>query len=387
MSKRIAILGSTGSIGTSALEVMSALGSGYEVVALSAKENIELLEQQCRQFRPRYVGVVEPRKARQFQAALNDFPGRIFSGPEGLVEIASLPDVDIVLTAVVGAAGLPSALAAAHCGKTLAIANKEPLVMAGKLLTETARANGAILLPVDSEHSAIFQSLQAGRHEEIERIILTASGGPFRGATVEQMREVTVEQALNHPTWNMGPKITIDCATMMNKALEIIEATWLFDVPVDRVGVLVHPESVVHSMVEFVDGSVLAQLGAADMKLPIQYALTYPNRLAGAATRLRLEPLGRLTFEPPDRKVFRSLDLAYEAARRGGAAPVVLNAANEIAVEEFLAGRIRFPMIIELVEECMNRPYPGEEPESLDELLAADDWARRQTRDMIGQSV
>jgi 1-deoxy-D-xylulose-5-phosphate reductoisomerase len=386
MGKRIAILGSTGSIGTSALEVVSALGSGYEVVALSARENIELLERQCRQFRPAVAAVANPHKARAFQTAMKDFAGRILSGPEGLVEIASLAEVDIVLTAVVGAAGLPAVLAAARCGKTLAIANKEPLVVAGKLLTETARAGGATILPVDSEHSAIFQALQAGRHEEIGRIILTASGGPFRGATAEQIREVTVEQALNHPTWNMGPKITIDCATMMNKALEIIEAVWLFDVPVDKIAVLVHPESIVHSMVEFIDGSIVAQLGAPDMKLPIQYALTWPNRCRGAGTRLRLEELGRLSFEPPDRRVFRSLDLAYEAARRGGSAPVVFNAANEVAVEEFLAGRIRFPMITELVEDCLNK-LPGGEAATLDEILEVDRQARRVARETIRQTA
>ncbi len=386
MAKRIAILGSTGSIGTSALEVISALGSGYEVVALSARENIELLEEQCRKYRPKVAAVADPHKARAFQSAMKDFGGRILAGPEGLVEIASLPEVDIVLTAVVGAAGLPAVLAAAQCGKTLAIANKEPLVVAGKLLTETARAGGAKILPVDSEHSAIFQALQAGRHSEIGRIILTASGGPFRGATAEQLREVTVEQALNHPTWNMGPKVTIDSATLMNKALEIIEAVWLFDVPVEKVQVLIHPESIVHSMVEFVDGSVVAQLGAPDMKLPIQYALTWPNRQRGAATRLRLEELGRLSFEPPDRRLFRSLDLAYEAARLGGAAPVIFNAANEVAVEEFLAGRIRFPMITELVEDCLGK-LPDGEVGTLDAILEVDRQARRVAREAIRQTA
>jgi len=255
-------------------------------------------------------------------------------------------------------------------------------VIAGELLTRTAREHGSTLLPVDSEHSAVFQALQAGSTREVQRILLTGSGGPFRGATVEDLRDVTREQALTHPTWNMGPKITIDSATMMNKALEVIEARWLFDVPVDRIEVLIHPESIVHSLVEFVDGSVIAQLGAPDMCLPIQYALTYPRRVAGISKRLRLEEIGELHFEKPNPTVFRALPLAYEVARTGGTAAAVFNAANEAAVQEFLAGRIKFLQIMELVEYCLNK-HEVKHTTCLDELLDADAWARREVKDRL----
>jgi 1-deoxy-D-xylulose-5-phosphate reductoisomerase len=266
------------------------------------------------------------------------------------------------------------------------VANKEPLVIAGELLTRTAKAHGSVLLPVDSEHSAVFQALRSGTTQEVRRILLTGSGGPFRGASREDLEHVTLEQALHHPTWNMGPKITIDSATLMNKALEVIEARWLFDVPVDRIEVLIHPESIVHSLVEFVDGSVVAQLGEPDMCLPIQYALTHPRRVAGPSKRLQLEEIGELHFEKPDPETFRALPLAYEVARSGGTAAAVFNAANETAVEEFLAGRVRFRQIMDLVEHCLNQHTVRHEI-CLEGLLEADAWARKEVRERLRQTV
>ncbi|MCG8698140.1 MAG: 1-deoxy-D-xylulose-5-phosphate reductoisomerase, partial [Bacteroidales bacterium] len=293
-----------------------------------------------------------------------------------------LNEVDTILNAVVGAAGLPSVLAAAQCGKCLAIANKEPLVMAGHLLTDIAGQHGAVILPIDSEHSAVFQALQSGRSHEVQRIILTGSGGPFREASNETLEHVTVEQALNHPTWDMGPKITIDSATMMNKALEIIEARWLFHTPVDKIEVLIHPESIIHSMVEFIDGSVMAQLSPPDMCLPIQYALTYPHRYQGISQHLRLEQLGKLTFAAPDMKKFRALALAYEVANQGGTAPTVFNAANEAAVAAFLSSKIPFMHIVKLIEHCLDKHQlqPGD---TLEQLLHADTWARQEVERIL----
>ncbi|MBN1359423.1 MAG: 1-deoxy-D-xylulose-5-phosphate reductoisomerase [Sedimentisphaerales bacterium] len=377
MPRRIAILGSTGSIGRNALRVIDALGPDYVVVALSAHTSVELLAEQAKQFEPRFVAVSSSDHARRLRALMDGQKAEILVGPESLTELAQSDDVDTVLTAVVGAAGLPSALAAARCGKRLAIANKEPLAIAGELLTRIAREHGSTLLPVDSEHSAVFQAMQSGLVAEVRKIILTASGGPFRGASPDQLEEVTLEQALAHPVWRMGPKITIDSATMMNKALEIIEARWLFDVPVDRIEVLIHPESIVHSLVEFVDGSVVAQLGRPDMCLPIQYALTYPRRVAGLSQPLKLDEIGCLRFERPEPETFRALTLAYEVARTGGTAPVVFNAANEAAVEAFLAGRIRFVQIMDLVERCLDEHNVKQRNVSLEELLDADGWARR----------
>jgi 1-deoxy-D-xylulose-5-phosphate reductoisomerase len=380
MSRGIAILGSTGSIGRNALRVIEALGPEYRVVGLSAHRNVELLAQQIRQFRPRYVAVTNGDSAEQLQALVNGRDLTVLSGRGSLTDLVQCEDVDTVLTAVVGAAGLPSALAAAKAGKRLAIANKEPLVIAGEMLTRAAREHGCTLLPVDSEHSAVFQALQSGTSAEIDRILLTGSGGPFRGANIDDLEGVTQEQALSHPIWSMGPKITVDSATLMNKALEVIEARWLFDVPVDRIEVLIHPESIMHSLVEFVDGSVIAQLSEPDMCLPIQYALTYPRRVPGLAKRLRLEEIGRLHFEKPDPQTFRALPLAYEVARAGGTAAAVFNAANEAAVEEFLAGRIRFLQIMDLVEHCLDR-HTVRHTNSLEELLEADAWARRTAKE------
>ncbi len=378
MPQGIAILGSTGSIGRNARRVLAALGSEYQVVGLSAHRNVERLAQQTRRHQPRLVAVTHEDAAAQFRALMNG-DVKTLSGPESLTTLVRSEGVDTVLTAVVGAAGLPSALAAAQAGKRLAVANKEPLVIAGELLTRTVREHGSALLPVDSEHSAVFQALRSGTTREVQRILLTGSGGPFRGASPKDLEKVTREQALRHPTWNMGPKITIDSATLMNKALEVIEARWLFDVPVDKIEVLIHPESIVHSLVEFVDGSMVAQLGEPDVCLPIQYALTHPRRVAGLSKHLRLEEIGALHFEKPDSRTFRALPLAYEVARAGGTAAAVFNAANEAAVAEFLAGRIRFVQIMELVEYCLNR-HKVRSVTSLEELLEADAWARTEVR-------
>ncbi|MBA7715130.1 1-deoxy-D-xylulose 5-phosphate reductoisomerase [subsurface metagenome] len=389
MAKKIAILGSTGSIGKSALRVVEALNSSlveskgqektqYEIVALSAHSNVELLAEQARRYRPRFVAIAEADYVKRLRDLLGGLDVEILAGPDGLIEIAQLEGVDIVLTAVVGAAGLPAVLAAARKGRRLAIANKEPMVIAGELLTRTAKENGSTILPVDSEHSAIFQAMQAGSRDEVSKIILTASGGPFRKASSEDIRNVTLEQALSHPVWDMGPKITVDSANMTNKALEVIEAHWLFGMPVERIEVLIHPESIVHSLVEFVDGSVVAQLGQPDMCLPIQYALTYPERVAGIARGLKLEEVGKLTFRKPDLKMFRALSLGFEVARTGGTAAVVFNAANEVAVQQFLAGGIKFVRIVELVERCLNK-HKVSKAESLEELLEVDAWARRET--------
>ena len=377
MVRRIAILGSTGSIGTNALRVVEGLGPDYSVYALSAHSKVELLVEQVRTFRPKVAAITDGSCRRRLVELLGDVDVEVLSGPESLITLAELDEVDTVLTAIVGAAGLPAVLAAAKKGKRLAIANKEPLVIAGELLMAEAARSGSEILPVDSEHSAIFQAMQAGKPAEVARIILTASGGPFREFSADEIRNVTLEQALAHPTWDMGPKITIDSATMMNKALEIIEASWLFGVPVEKIGVLIHPESIVHSLVEFVDASVIAQLGEPDMCLPIQYALTYPDRLPGPAKAPQLAEIGSLTFSRPNPEAFRALPLAYEVSRSAGTAAVVFNAANEAAVEEFLAGRIKFVNILELVEDCLNK-HDVKIGVSLEELLEADEWARRE---------
>lgn len=386
MAKRITILGSTGSIGKNTLRVIEALGEGYEVVGLSARSSYELLAEQARRYKPRVIAITNADYFEQLSDLTGDLDVKVLAGPEGLIEIAELADVDIVLTAIVGAAGLPAVLAAAQKGKTLAIANKEPLVIAGELLTMAAKENGCTILPVDSEHSAIFQAMQAGSREEVSRIILTSSGGPFRKATVEDIQEVTVEETLSHPVWDMGPKITVDSATMMNKALEVIEAHWLFGIAVEKIEVLIHPESIVHSLVEFVDGSVIAQLGRPDMCLPIQYALTYPARVAGIAKHLQFEKIGKLTFERPNLETFRALSLGFDVARTGGTAAVVFNAANEAAVQEFLAGRIKFVSIVELIEHCLNK-HNVKTSVSLEELLEADAWARREVIKCLNQKV
>ncbi len=382
MTKRIAILGSTGSIGTNALKVIDALGAEYKVIALTAHNNAELLAEQVRKFKPKIAVITNPEKLNTLKKLLGPVKTEIYGGDKGLSIAASSEDVDIVFAAVVGAAGLEAILSAAKAGKILAIANKEPLVIAGELLTKIAKQSGAKILPVDSEHSAVFQAMQSGNADEVNRIILTASGGPFRGATAEQIQNATIEQALAHPTWNMGKKITIDSATMMNKALEIIEAKWLFDVPVEKIEVLVHPESIVHSMVEFVDGSIIAQMSEPDMCLPIQYALTFPKRVKGIANRLRLEEIGSLTFEKPDMEVFKALKIGYEVSKTGGTAAAVFNAANEAAVKEFLEGKIKFVNIVEIIEYCLAKHKVKTEA-TLEELILADNWARNEAKEWL----
>ena len=381
MTKQIAILGSTGSIGKNALRVIDSLGPEYKIAALSAHSSVELLAEQARKYKPEFVAITNSDYAGQLRELLDDLDIEILTGPDGLIKIAELQQVDIVLTAVVGAAGLHAVLAAGSKGKRLAIANKEPLVIAGELLKKETKENGSVIIPVDSEHSAVFQAMQSGRKEQVNKIILTASGGPFRQATAEDIQNVTLEQALAHPVWDMGPKITIDSATMMNKAFEIIEARWLFDIPVEKIEVLIHPESIIHSIVEFVDGSMIAQLGEPDMCLPIQYALTYPERVTGIAKALRLEDIGTLNFEKPDLQTFSALTLGYEVARTGGTAPVVFNAANEAAVEEFLAGRIKFVNIVEIIESCLNR-HNVKPTICLEDILEADAWARREVTEL-----
>jgi len=381
VTKKIAILGSTGSIGKNALRVIDSLGSEYEIVALSAHSSVELLAEQARRYKPEFVAITNSDYSERLIELIGDLDIEILAGPGGLIKIAELQQVDIVLTAVVGAAGLHAVLAAAGEGKRLAIANKEPLVIAGELLKNETKKNGSVIIPVDSEHSAVFQAMQSGSKEQVNKIILTASGGPFRQADSEDLRNVTLEQALAHPVWDMGPKITIDSATMMNKAFEIIEAHWLFELPVEKIEVLIHPESIIHSIVEFVDGSMIAQLGEPDMCLPIQYALTYPERVAGIAKTLRLEEIGTLNFEKPNLQTFRALTLGYEVARTGGTAPVVFNAANEAAVEEFLAGRIKFVNIVEIIENCLNR-HNVKQTSCLEDVLEADTWARREVTEL-----
>lgn len=386
MSKKIAILGSTGSIGQNALRVIQALGNDYTVTALTAHSKADLLAEQTRLFNPAYIAITNQDNADKLKNSLPDYNGTILVGPEGLTQIAQLDDIDIVITAVVGAAGLNAALAAAQKGKTLAVANKEPLVIAGKLLTETAKKSGTNILPIDSEHSAIFQILQTQNSDEVKKIILTASGGPFRQASPEEIKNALPKDALAHPTWNMGPKITVDSATMMNKALEIIEAVWLFNLTVDKIDVLIHPESIVHSLVEFIDGSIIAQLGTPDMCLPIQYALTFPKRLKGIAPGLKLDEIKKLTFEKPDLKTFRALELGFQVATQPGLTAAVFNAANEAAVRQFLDGKIKFGMIVELIEHCLNKHQPKADV-NLDELIQADAWARQQVQKYLNQKV
>jgi len=386
MIRNIAILGSTGSVGKNTLQVVDGLGPEYAIIALSAHSSVQLLANQARRYKPKYIAVTNSEYAGALRKLVGDLDVQVLSGPHSLVEIAELEEVDIVLSAVVGSAGLHSALATVQAGKRLAIANKESLVIAGELLMEAAGGNSSLVLPVDSEHSAICQAMRSGSYEEVSKIILTASGGPFREAAVEDLQNVTLAQALSHPVWSMGPKITIDSATMVNKAFEVIAARWLFDMPVDKIEVLVHPESIVHSLVEFVDGSILAQLGHPDMCLPIQYALTYPSRVEGICEPLRLEEVGKLTFERPNLETFRALSLGFEVARTGGTAMAVFNAANEAAVQQFLAGKIKFVSIVELVEHCLSK-HNVKRHVSIEELLEADRWARREVRNRAPKYV
>ncbi len=379
MSKRVIILGSTGSIGCSALDVAGRLAADFDIVGLAACTRWELLAEQVRNHHPRVAALTDATAGAKLADCLrtSNHDVEVWSGPDAPVRLVKELDCDFVLSAIVGAAGLSATLAAVQRGLTVGLANKESLVISGGLMVEAAKASGAKLLPVDSEHSAIYQSLHSGRHEEIERILLTASGGPFRTWTHEQMKHATIDDAMQHPTWKMGPKITIDSATMMNKALEIVEAKWLFDVDPDRIEVVIHPESIIHSMVAFCDGSVVAQMGRPDMRTPIQYAMTYPRRLAGSGDRLDFSKLGRMHFEPPDEARFPALRLGHEVAKAGGTAGAAMNAANEAAVEAFRDKRIGFLDIVPLVEDCFRR-HTFEAHPSLDTLMAVDAQARKE---------
>jgi 1-deoxy-D-xylulose-5-phosphate reductoisomerase len=374
--KKVVLLGSTGSIGTSTLKVAEDLPDQIRLIGLAAGNNSELLLKQTLQHRPDAISICDPGKARELENTLGTST-RVYAGEEGLIKLATLPAADIVLIAIVGIAGLQPALAAIRAGKDIAVASKEILVMAGEIVMSEARKNGVRVLAVDSEHSAIFQCLDGKPSSSVRALWLTASGGPFRATPKEEFAAITVERALRHPSWVMGRKITIDSATLFNKGLEMIEARWLFDVEMARVRVVVHPQSVVHSMVEFVDGSMLAQLSTPDMCLPIQYALTYPARVASQRVQTDLARLGQLTFEEPDRERFPALDLARKAGEIGGTLPAVLNAANEMAVSAFINRSINFPQISEMVARVMDRHAVTPHP-SLEQILEADAWARQE---------
>ncbi|HVX10188.1 MAG TPA: 1-deoxy-D-xylulose-5-phosphate reductoisomerase [Pirellulales bacterium] len=380
---RVAVLGSTGSIGKSTLEVIAASGGKLSAVALSAHASLDALVQQATTVRPRWLIATDAQAARSYTWPRLPAGVELLTGCEGVERAVTSPEVDVVVSAIVGSAGLRGTWAALEAGKTIALANKETLVTAGPLVTELARRRGTAILPVDSEHSAVFQALQSGKKGELKRVVLTASGGPFRNYTPQQLADVTVEDALAHPTWKMGPKITIDSATLMNKALEIIEARWLFDLEADQIGVVIHPQSIVHSMVEWVDGSVIAQLSPPDMKLPIQYALTYPERQPGVAAKFDWTRSCRLEFDPADPERYPALGLGMECARRGGTTGAVLNAANEAAVAGFLKGRLRFNQIVPLVKSVLEHHHFDPSP-SLDRLWELDGWARQEVERCIG---
>jgi len=381
MNRRdVVLLGATGSIGQSACRVARDLPDRVRIVGMSGFRNMGRLAEEANLLRPEALAVPDAQSAGELRARLDYAPKEIFTGPEGLISLAQWPGADTVLVAIVGTGGLRPTLAALEAGKDIALASKEVLVVAGEIIMDAARRRGRRILPVDSEHNAIFQCLEGRDARHVRRLILTASGGPFRSWPEDRLRAVTRQEALRHPTWRMGEKITIDSATLFNKGLEMIEARWLFDVGIDRIDVVIHPQSIVHSMVEFIDGSVLAQMSHSDMRFPIQYALTWPDRIAGTLPPLEWSKLGKLDFEEPRYDVFPALDLARAAAERGGAAPAVLNAANEVAVAEFLAGRIAFPRIWEIVATVLERTSgPAGD---LDSLLEADRGARERAAEL-----
>lgn len=381
--KQIGILGSTGSIGTQTLEVVRGR-KDIRVWGLAAGGNIRLLEQQIREFRPRLVAVWEEEKAKDLRARTADLDVEIQSGMEGLCAVAVMPEIQLLFTAVVGMIGIRPTIAAIEAGKDIGLANKETLVAAGHLIMPLAREKQISILPVDSEHSAIFQALQGNDTSEVEKILLTASGGPFRGRKREELRHIQVEDALRHPNWEMGRKITIDSSTMINKGLEVIEARWLFDLLPEKIQVVVQPQSVIHSMVEYRDGSVMAQLGTPDMRLPIQYALSYPHRWKLSGEKLDFWKLSRLDFEKPDLETFQGLGLAYEAGRRGGSLPTVLNAANELAVARFLEKKIGYLDITDLIADCMECHRFIEDPD-LAQILETEQWAHEEVERRIGR--
>ena len=377
--KNVVILGSTGSIGKSTLDVIRNLEHKYNVVALSANSQWELLSEQVREFKPESVSLANEQYIDSLRNSLPDNSVQILTGANSVREMVSKENVDIVLSAIVGGAGLPAAIEAIKSRKTLALANKEALVMAGGLIMPLAKENGVNIIPVDSEHSAVLQALRAGRRDEVKKIIITASGGPFRNHPIEKLSEVTKEEALNHPTWSMGNKITIDSATMMNKALEVIEAKWLFDLDASQIEVVIHPESIIHSLVEFCDGSVIAQMGLPDMKVPIQFALTYPDRENGNVESLDLAKLGTLNFQKPDMDKFPALRLGYEVVEKGGTMGATFNAANEVAVQEFLDNKIKFTDIAKTVEHVMNKHDFKNDP-TLQDIIDADEYAHKETK-------
>ncbi len=377
--KRLSILGSTGSIGVNTLQIVSQFPERFEVVSLSAGLNASLLKDQILRFRPKIVSVLNKELSESLRRELPHVDVEIVYGVEGLIQVATHPEVDQVVSAIVGAVGLIPTLSAIKTGKTVALANKESLVMAGKIMMEEAKRNHAQILPIDSEHSAIFQSLLGHRKEDVRHLILTASGGPFLKLPFSKLQDVTVKEALNHPRWEMGKKITIDSASLMNKGLEVIEAHWLFNIPIEKIVVLIHPQSVVHSMVEYVDGSIVAQMGITDMKIPISYALSFPERLNLSLPSLDLSKSEALTFSTPDPQRFLCLKLAYQSIERGETAPSVLNAANEVAVSAFLDGSIKFTEIPLLLQRVMEE-HEVKSVHTIEDILKADHWARERAK-------
>ena len=369
--RKIVLLGSTGSIGTQTLDVVRNNKEELEVVGIAANSSVDKVEEQVREFHPRYVAMFDKEAAAKLKDRISDLGIDVLSGMEGLLEIVSVPEADTVLTAVVGMIGIQPTIRAIEAGKDIALANKETLVCAGHIIMPLAREKGVKILPVDSEHSAIFQSLNGEPKDKVEKILLTASGGPFRGKKRSELENMTAADALKHPNWDMGPKVTIDSSSLVNKGLEVMEARWLFDVSLDNIEVVVHPQSIVHSAVQYVDGAVMAQLGVPDMKLPIQYALFYPDRRPMAEKRLDLFELHSLTFEKPDTDTFRGLKLAFDAARCGGSMPTVFNAANEMAVKRFLKGDIKYLQIYEMIEKAMENHKVIENPD-VSQILEAE---------------
>jgi len=380
--KRLAILGSTGSIGVNTLDIVSQFPERFEVVSLSAGLNTDLLKRQTLRFRPKLISVLNQELSEALQRELPNVPVEIVHGVEGLIRVATHPEVDQVVSAIVGAVGLVPTLSAIKTGKKIALANKESLVMAGKIMMEEAKRNHVQILPVDSEHSAIFQALLGHQKEDVHRLILTASGGPFRNSPLSRLHEVTVKEALNHPRWTMGKKITIDSASLMNKGLEVIEAHWLFSIPVEKIVVLIHPQSVVHSMVEYVDGSVVAQMGITDMKIPISYALSFPERLNLKLPPLDLSKTEALTFSPPDLQRFPCLQLAYQSIEIGETMPAILNAANEVAVGAFLQGSLKFTEIPLFLQRVMGE-HEVKPVHTIEDILKADHWARERAKAIL----
>lgn len=371
--KKIAILGSTGSIGTQTLDVIRAHSDELEVVALAAGSNKERLKEQIREFHPELVSLSDEKKAQELKEELAGEAVEVVCGMDGLIEVAGIDSADVVVTAVVGMMGILPTMEAIRKGKDIALANKETLVTAGHLIIPMAREYGVSILPVDSEHSAIFQCLQGEPKKALDKILLTASGGPFRGKSAEFLETVTLEDALNHPNWSMGPKITLDSSTMVNKGLEVMEAKWLFGVDYSQIEVVIQPQSIIHSMVQYIDGAVIAQLGTPDMRVPIEYALFYPERRSLPGDRLDFSKLSQITFEKPDYKVFRGLSLAIEAGKTGGTMPTVFNAANERAVAKFLKGEIKYTDIVRSIEKCMDAHKVSAHPD-LEEILATEQW-------------